>query len=1441
MGIENNDTNKDDSRFSMKIFDIDHDGKSDVFISKALYEYHGGFTQAYGYSDTRIKILLSDGETLRLKTSNVRNREADADEKTIFTGDFNGDGYIELANYGGNLISEGGTFTANRLNMYRTLSTSSNTGRIEKIKDGMGNETQVFYGYATASGIYSKTPVQNDGAINDIRTYSLPLSLVWKVNYPGNTSRPGTITYKYKDFKVHMKGGGPIGFEQVSSTHLLTGETIVTTIKKWDTEKLIPLETMVTNSIAGENSVTESIYSIEEVGHTYFAYEAASTLTDMYGNSAVSQNHYDTSKGVLLDMTIKNDGDEMYKKVSYSGYIKKSGVWLPGVMTMTQKHEHDPNPYSNRVQYQYNEKGDILQSIDRTGTDMALTTVSTYDDYGNCLSTERKGKSVICIKEYNDYDPTGRYVVKTYQNPEGAVNTYKYDSWGNLLEESDVTDSSNSLTTTHTYDNWGRRTSTTTPDGIVSSVTVGWGKTYGQHHYAFHQTSGKPWVLVWYNRSGRETLTKTFGPQNVLISKATSYDSNGHPTRIENTKGWFKQSEYISYDSFGRVVTDSISSGKVTTYSYGNRTVSSTIDGKTTTSVSDAWGNLLSSTDPAGGKVTYSYKSHGNPDKVTTHGSTIDMAYDAGGHKIYMKDPDAGVTTYSYSADGRLLKETDAKGIATTYEYDTLGRVSATKIGSETFRNSYVASGTGKLRLKRKTSVGGYIDYTYDNLGRVTKEIRNINGEGSYTINYSYDPYSRLKRVNYLGNILSVDYTYDEYGFRTDITANGKKVYHLKDYTGTTVTSTFTDSITYTRKIDAHGFDKTREIKCGSRTLDKLEMNFDPLTANLVSRTRYGFAMETFRYDNLDRLTQVLIDNDTESEMTYAPNGNILSKTGLGAYNYSSVNRPHAVMGVENLDSIIPSGTLLTTFNDSGMISSIEDEGNLIMEFKYGPDKHRSRSVLKIAGKQKRKTLYLNNVEFVLDGIVSRHFYFLEEDVIFINSPEGSRPYLAFKDHLGSILSVFDSSGKKVFDASYDAWGKQEVRTNTIGLQRGYCGHEMVNEFGIINMNGRLYDPVLGRFFSPDPFVQFHGNPQNYNRYSYCLNNPLKYTDPSGHFIGMAPILMGLFNLGQSMIMAHTNGQNIWKAAGINVLSSLASFGVGEVVQMAKMAPIGKELLRAGMHGVSSGLMSMLGGDNFLTGVVTGMSVSAIETLNKLAKFPDQGKVFASAAIGGVASLWMGSDFVSGALQGIRIASFNDSLHKGMDYESYGRRDDGSHEGVLKEFVCTYNPLLKWVNGFEVANTATTAVNLLGIAMEKYGSPTVVDFSKLPNFQNPSVTGSYTYKRTIDFKKFGPSVAKFGENANRVVAGGQIIIAFRQDWAELQETGKTNWYNTVRLGSQLIVSAYVWQIGFDLTASSLLWTGNPVIIGAGGVAGGTALTWGCGELTGKYIDYLYGK
>ena len=202
-----------------------------------------------------------------------------------------------------------------------------------------------------------------------------------------------------------------------------------------------------------------------------------------------------------------------------------------------------------------------------------------------------------------------------------------------------------------------------------------------------------------------------------------------------------------------------------------------------------------------------------------------------------------------------------------------------------------------------------------------------------------------------------------------------------------------------------------------------------------------------------------------------------------------------------------------------------------------------------------------------------RDFYYLDGNTIAIRENGTVKEYHAFTDNIGSILSYVDENGTKVFDASYDAWGKQTVTLNTIGLHRGYTGHEMLGEFDIINMNGRLYDPVLGRFFSPDNYVQMPDNSQCFNRYSYCLNNPLKYTDPSGNLFGIddAIIAFAAFNMASSMMQAAFEGKSVWKAGVLSLLSSGASYGIGELFKGAA-ATFGNELLRAGAHGLASGV-----------------------------------------------------------------------------------------------------------------------------------------------------------------------------------------------------------------------------------------------------------------------------
>ena len=1066
IGVSDHSSNKDNSRFTLMTCDIDHDGRTDVIVCKAGYRHRGFPKFRNEYTNTQVKWLYSTGANLKLASSYTKNREDDAYESSIFLGDFDGDGYPELANYGSMLNSANNTFSE-KINVYKPGYDLSQVGKITSISDGMGNSSYIRYASATSPAVYKKS-IKSTYPVN---TYTLPLSVVEKVTSDNGSVGSQTTKYFYEDLRLHIGGKGMLGFNTVTNENTTLGTKEVNCITKWDESLWIPMEIKTSSSVGKNTGTVVSTYSVSRSGKNYFAYVSKKDITDLDGNKTTTISNYDVSKGVLTDETVKNDGDSMYKKVSYSGYQNKAGVWLPATLTMSQKHADAPAPHTTVTTYSYDDKGNVLSSTVNSGTNMALKTTSTYDVYGNILSSVTTGSGVKTITKYNDYDASGRFVIKSYTNPASAVNTFTYDLWGNLLVESDATESSNILTAKYAYDGWGRKLTALQADGTQTTYETGWGTSNYKKYYTKESTNGKPSVTVWYDKGGHEVLQESFGAKGMPVSKAITYNSKGQVSRIENKTGKLTVTQNLTYDERGRVVTDVLSSGKSVSYSYGNRSVTITTAGRSYTKTSDAWGNVVKSTDPVS-EVEYQYSSIGKPSSVRTQGSTVSMTYDAAGNQLSLSDPDAGTSSYTYAADGTLLTQTDGRGIKTTNSYDNLGRLVSTQIGRKTIVYTYGTAGNEKLRLVRLTSDNNSVEYTHDKFGRVVAEKRNVDGHGTYSVSYAYNSNNQLSKTTYPGG-LEESYLYDGYGFKSQSAIGDKVIYKVESTDGLVSSTSFMGKLTAMQTRDARGYESNVKIMRGTSVLESFDETFDGATDNLLSRRRNNNPQEFFGYDNLDRLVSVKSGATETMKISYAPNGNILFKTGVGNFCYDKNVRPHAVTEVENTDGKIPGDALTTSFNDFGKIQLIEDAGkSLRMDFSYGPDKERWYSELSKNGTDVRTTVYAGEYEKITENGVTREFYYLDGNTIAIRENGTVRNYLAFTDNLGSILSVMDENGTKVFDASYDAWGKQTVTLNSIGLHRGYTEHEMLSEFDIINMNGRLYDPVLGRFFSPDNYVQ---------------------------------------------------------------------------------------------------------------------------------------------------------------------------------------------------------------------------------------------------------------------------------------------------------------------------------------------------------------------------------
>ncbi len=265
---------------------------------------------------------------------------------------------------------------------------------------------------------------------------------------------------------------------------------------------------------------------------------------------------------------------------------------------------------------------------------------------------------------------------------------------------------------------------------------------------------------------------------------------------------------------------------------------------------------------------------------------------------------------------------------------------------------------------------------------------------------------------------------------------------------------------------------------------------------------------ETFQYDGLDRLRYAQVTGLQLQEVNYNPSGNIISKSGLGNYTYDQ-SKTNSLLSVGNTDQLIPSTSQNIQYNYHNKPDLIT-EGVLEYSLLYGADNQRIKSTLKNNSTEIRTMFYGPGYEKVVtpDSIW---------ESCYISSPYGAeaivvkkgtieRLYYIEKDHLGSIVGLISSTGSYVERHSYDSWGRRRNPSNwsfdnvpeSKLTSWGYTGQEHLDMFGLINMNGRVYDPVTSRFLNVDPIVQSPYNSQDYNSYSYCANNPLNRIDPSG-------------------------------------------------------------------------------------------------------------------------------------------------------------------------------------------------------------------------------------------------------------------------------------------------------------------------------------------------------
>lgn len=1152
LDITDRDTKKDDGEFSLLPYDMDGDGKTDLLIIKGDFKKHHNLTSHYyRYSKTQVAWLRSDGDKLILDKEYTFDSEDDAWVKDYMLGCFSIDGQMSVLHYGKDFVN----FNSSDPVKMRFVSNSSyslQSGKLLSVIDGMGNFHNIAYSNLLNPSVYTH---QYDAKYPMVDVH-LALPIVKSVTSSNGAAGVMTQVYSYAGLKAHEQGKGLLGFTKSIVKNNTLGESVETDLTAWNIDYFLPSQMKTVSSVGDEQASSIVDYTLMAKNRTYFSYPSCTVDTDFDGYETRTVVDYDTDNGYLNSQTQYFGGSDMYKLTGYAFYSKKGGVYLPAMLVNTQKHSDDTKVYEQVIALTYDEKGQVVKKIENAQSPLALTTQYTYDKFGNVLSSTQSGTGVPALTYINTYDATGRFVVKTSQNPASLTTEFTNDAWGNVVKKVEYADASNPQVTTYTYDGWNRLVSSVNSMGIRKTVSYEKLNSFLSAYRVLTAEESAPTTVETYDGMGRVVSSLVDMDGNLTKTVSTQYNARGQKTLAKTVYGNVQDIQRFSYDKRGRLTSqvDETRGTKLTYQHDGRKTT--TLDGnKTFVQEVDAWGNVKSSSDPVS-KVSFTYASNGQPTVVTSNGSSVMITYDNAGNKMSMEDPDAGTISYSYAADSKLLSQTDARGIETLYTYDVWGKLLQKQVGGMTFINTYGTSGVEKNLLVKRTLGSNYEEYTHDKYGRLVKKVRNAYNKKNFVTEYAYNTKNQLERVTYPGG-LAVSYSYDDKGFLTSSRSNGLVLDSLASYDGSTSTHLLPYGMTYKKTLSGKLTLQNLNIQKGGKDLFNMDFNYDSQSGNLLSRTGMLPEEETFDYDVLDRLVAVKAGNASSLNISYANNGNIMSKTDVGDYTYSSV-KPHAVESVSKVSSYQWKSDMDNLYNDLGKIEMLSQRQNVPINvtFEYGADETlwnmnylpqmRSSDIERstnIGGNRAWSRYYDDDYELIHSASYHREFYFLTDRVLAVRDNEKEYVfYVLGKDNLGSIVSIFNKNAEKVFAATYDAWGKQTALSSSENmglLLRGYCGHDMLNEFDLINMKGRLYDPVVGRFLSPDNYVQLPNNGQSYNRYSYCLNNPLKYIDPDGEYFGFDDILAmaigGCVNLGVNI--AEGNIKNIWHG--------LSSFAVG--------------------------------------------------------------------------------------------------------------------------------------------------------------------------------------------------------------------------------------------------------------------------------------------------------
>jgi RHS repeat-associated protein len=741
-----------------------------------------------------------------------------------------------------------------------------------------------------------------------------------------------------------------------------------------------------------------------------------------------------------------------------------------------------------------------LDSVHNVQVQINPTKTVYYDMLSRAIANNVQGFNNCLVRQDTIYDVKGRiyetnrpYFLNspsgcTAQSPAWTVNSYVISGTAE--------------------DALGRVRKETRPDGGYTTYT-----------YSGLQTTVTEFLAV---GATFETVLTTKNAQGLT---ATVLDELGYTTTY-------------AYDGFGDLLSTVDQNGNKSRSHYdlrGRKTSANDPDMGTWAYVYDSFGELYQQTDAKTNVVTMSYDGLGRlvqrsePDMTSTwtYGSsathhnidklvqeTCSLAACANGNytRNYTYDNKSrqselddyyGTTEYSATTQydpisGKITTATAFSGFATTNIYSTLGYLSQIVDASSLFVYWQVLGRDAEMHATAQqlngTTTGTYIGETqnYDpNSGRMQGICATTNTAGSPPppcdggiANFSYGWETNgnlLNRADSNDSNPSEAFCYDSLNRLTNY-AQGAAI-------GTTCTS----GAAYAKSV---GYDAVGDI---------------------TSKSDVG----TYTYPTPGAGS---VQPHAVSSIASCTTGCMNDVIANGNYFYDANGNLQCITAAAQCDGTAARSIAVTSFN---MTQSV-GPGTSQLALTYDPDHARAEMCLPDCvthGPGSTATQYMNDPntgtmsELVTAGasITWRNYILADGKMVAERFKTGSNAATFeyfITDHLGSVAVVTDSTGTVLSNGRlfYDPWGKMKLAgggndTNCALPQvpsgspstRGFTGQEQMPNICVDNFNARVYNPLLGRFLSPDSVIPDTYAPQSLNRYTYVDNMPLSLTDPSGH------------------------------------------------------------------------------------------------------------------------------------------------------------------------------------------------------------------------------------------------------------------------------------------------------------------------------------------------------